>query len=199
MEKYIGIKFQIHKAAETFTTDTRLAELNYWIYLFGELGLAPVHPEGAYGNHSYRRDGNSFIITRTGMRPAPEVNKEDYCEVLYDNEKNLFNVKGKNEPSSECFLHSALYRSFPQVQVIMHGHSSLLTSHAQRLNIAVTEKEYPYGTAELAASAVQVCDPQRSFFILKNHGFVATGKDIDGTAKSVLHHYSRLLSLLQDM
>ncbi len=196
MEKYEGIKFKTTKLSETFDTDSRLPELNYWIFIFGELGLAPVHPEGAYGNHSYRLTNDSFIITRTGMKPCQQLNTTNYCEVKYDNEEQQFLVKGKHDPSSECFLHSMIYSTFPQTKVIMHGHSALLNNHAAQLDIQVTDQEFPYGTMQLAQSAVQICNPTSSFFIMKNHGFVATGTDIDSTAKNILDYYGRLLKKL---
>ncbi len=193
MEKYEGIKFKTQKLSETFDMDSRLSELNYWVFIFGELGLAPVHAEGAYGNHSFRLTDDSFIITRTGMKPCLQLNATDYCEVRYDNKEQQFLVKGKYDPSSECFLHSMIYSAFPQINVIMHGHSALFNNHAAQLDIQVTDQEFPYGTMELARSAVQICDPKSSFFIMKNHGFVATGIDIDSTVKKVLNYYGKLL------
>lgn len=196
MEEYEGIKFKTKKLADDFSTDTRLAKLNYWIAIFGDLGLAPIHPHGAYGNHSYRVDDDSFIITRTGMKPRLQLRKTDYCLVRYDQETHHFQTKGRYAPSSECFLHSLIYSRFPHIKVVMHGHSTLLNSHASQLAIQTTPQELPYGTEELARAAVKICSPLHSFFIMKNHGFVATGKDIDATAKMVVKQYSRLLGIL---
>ena len=196
MEEYKGIKFKTKKLADSFTSDARLAKLNYWINIFGELGLAPIHTSGAYGNHSYRADDDSFIITRTGMKPRLQLSETDYCLVRYDEETHHFLVKGRHAPSSECFLHSMLYAKFPQIEVIMHGHSSLLNVHAAKLGIPTTPLELPYGTEELAQAAVNICSPLNSFFIMKNHGFVATGNDIDTTAKMIVKHYARLLTIL---
>ena len=163
----------------------------------GELGLAPVHPEGAYGNHSYRLDKESFIITRTGMTPCADMDDGDYCQVKYAENEDSFLVKGQHEPSSESFLHFYIYDRFPETNVIMHGHSSLLNGFAERLNIKETAEELPYGTRELAHSALQVLSAENSFIILKNHGFVAVGGDIGTTGKMVLHHYGRLVEMLR--
>ena len=196
MENYQGIKFETLQLATTFSFDQRLAELNYWISLMSDLGLAPVHPEGAYGNHSYRKDLNSFIITRTGMIPQKDLQAADYCCIHYQEEEERFHVMGSHEPSSESFLHNLLYQNNPKIQAIMHGHCDLLTQHAEDLGIAITAVEHPYGTMELATSALSLCRHTQSFFILKNHGFVATGASIAQTGRTVLKHYSRLIDFL---
>lgn len=197
MEKYQGVKFKIRRLGEEFAFDRHCLEsLNSWIFMLGELGLAPVHPQGAYGNHSYRVSGESFIITRSGMIPCQELLPRNFCMVSYDEEEEVFCVKGRYQPSSECFLHHAVYRHHPEIAVIMHGHSLLLNLHAETLQIPQTHEEHPYGTKELARSAIQMVERESSFFILKNHGFVATGKEMDDTGIMVLQHYRRLLDLL---
>ena len=198
MEHYSGVKFELRREAEYFAVDERLSVLNRWAFILGELGLAPVHAKGAYGNHSYRMDGNSFVITRSGMIPCAEMLPENYCLVDYCKKDKLFRVKGCNTPSSECFLHDAIYRHFPRIGAIMHGHAALLNTHAETLNISVTSQEFPYGTKELAQSAIKLQKADPSFFIMKNHGFVASGEDISGAASLVLHHFKGLVELLQD-
>jgi ribulose-5-phosphate 4-epimerase/fuculose-1-phosphate aldolase len=197
MEHYSGVKFELRREAEYFAVDQRLSELNKWAFILGELGLAPVHAKGAYGNHSYRMDGNSFVITRSGMIPCMELLPENFCLVDYCQKDRLFRVQGRNNPSSECFLHDAVYRNFPRIGAIMHGHSALLNAHAEALNIAVTSEEFPYGTRELAQSAIKLQGVGPSFFIMKKHGFVASGEDISGAASLVLHHFKGLVELLQ--
>ena len=197
METYQGIKFNIQQIADHFEYDDRLATLHDWIFLLGELGLAPVHSQGAYGNHSYRLSRDSFIITRTGMLPCREMDERDYCQVSYAEKSDTFLVRGSFEPSSESFLHLHIYKRFPETQAIMHGHSSLLNRFARQLSIAETAKEQPYGTLELALAALEILDDETPFMILKNHGFVAMGEDINTTGRTILHHYGRLIKLLQ--
>ena len=196
METYEGIKFKTEFIGGACPVSEKLRRLNHWVYIFGELGLAPVHPEGAYGNHSFREEGNRFVITKTGMKPSEKLLASDYCLVEEDLQKGLFLVQADHEPSSESFLHSLIYRNFSDVQVIMHGHSLLLNRYAETLGIEETEKECAYGTRELAESALDVCERGASFFILKNHGFVATGVDVETTAALVLRHYQQLLDKL---
>lgn len=197
MESYEGIKFEIRRLAESFTFDDRLERLNEWIFIFGELGLAPVHPEGAFGNHSYRLDGDSFIITRTGMVPKKNFVPDDFCLVRYDEKSDVFLVEGSFEPSSESFLHYLIYSRFSGVNVIMHGHCQLLNTFAGQLGLAVSAREFPYGTKELAESAAVLMKTEESMIMMKNHGFVTTGIDIDSTARRVLTYYGRLIDLLK--
>lgn len=197
MEWYRGIKFRTRRIDQDYDADERLDALNRWVFILGELGLAPVHESGAYGNHSYRLEGDTFIITRTGMIPKKEMDRENYCRVRHDEQRECFLVEGRHEPSSECFLHSAVYRLFPDVMAIMHGHSSLLNEYAGRLALVETEREFPYGTKELAEAAVQALRRNPSFIIMKNHGFVATGANIAETAAEVLSRYGALLESLK--
>ncbi len=198
MEHYSGVKFELRREADFFAVDERLPVLNRWVFILGELGLAPVHAEGAYGNHSYRKEGNSFVITRSGMMPCAEMLAENYCLVDYCKKDGLFRVRGRNNPSSECFLHDSIYHHFPRIGAIMHGHSALLNIHAETLNISVTSQEFPYGTRELAQAALKLQGTGPSFFIMKNHGFVASGEDISSAASLVLHHFKGLVELLQE-
>jgi Class II Aldolase and Adducin N-terminal domain len=198
MEKYQGVKFRHRRAKQTFPFDRRLVRLNQWAYLFAQLGLAPVHPEGAYGNHSYRTGPASFVITKSAMVPAENLVQENYCHVIgFEERSNTFTTEGTGLPSSESFLHNDLYRCMPHINAILHGHCSLLNLHAEALNIPVTRKFHPYGTRELAASALELIDQASRFFILKDHGFVALGENIAGAGKLTLRYYSQLIDILQ--
>lgn len=198
MEQYKGIKFTTTRIADSFESYPFMEELNTWVYILGELGLAPVHPEGAYGNHSCRLSSTSFIISCSGMVPSRDMRQENYCELSYQEEEEVFLVKGQREPSSESFLHMLIYRNFEDVNAIMHGHSSLMNTFSRQLGLRETEKEFPYGTKELAYAAMQVLKLQTPFIQMKNHGFVATGASIGRTAATVLDQYARLVELLRN-
>ncbi len=199
MEKYQGVKFQHHQTKTVFSYDHRLALLNHWAYLFSQLGLAPVHSDGAYGNHSYRTGETSFIITKSAMIPAEILRPQDFCHVIgFEEISTTFVTEGTAPPSSESFLHNALYTSLPHINSILHGHCALLNLHAEALDIPVTKKFQDYGTRELAESALDLVTPTTLFFILKNHGFVCLGEDIDSAGKLTLNYFSKLINLLQE-
>ena len=203
MENYRGVKFQYLRTTTSFFYDWRLPELNRWAYLFSQLGLAPIHAEGAYGNHSYRTEGISFVITKSAMIPAEILQPNDFCHVLGLDDSTTtatitFRTEGQFAPSSESFLHYSLYQTLPHINAILHGHCSLLNFHAETLNIPVTKKFHAYGTPELAQSALELVDQTTPFFILKDHGFVALGENIDAAGKLTLNYFSDLIRILQN-
>lgn len=198
METYQGVKFNYRKIKDNYTFDHRLTELNQLAYLFSQLGLTPVHPEGAYGNQSYRTSGSSFIITKSGMIPDNKLETDNYCEITgYTQDSTTFLTHGQSVPSSECFLHYDIYMNCPHVNVILHGHSKLLNDNAQKLSIPTTKTFYDYGTQELAQSALNLAQKEIPFFILKNHGFVALGNSIKESGRLVLDYYGLLINLLK--
>jgi len=198
MEKYEGIKFRFTQVSKSFIPDQQLKNLNLWAFLFAQLGLTPIHQDGAYGNQSYRRGKSSFLITISGMIPVKPLVTDNFCHIKkYDSGNKVFFTEGKNPPSSESFLHNSIYQEYPDINTILHGHSSLLETHAKTLNIPVTDSFYDYGTQELADSALRLIDDTTRFFILKNHGFVALGHDIDSTGILTLDYLKKLISILQ--
>jgi L-ribulose-5-phosphate 4-epimerase len=202
MEKYQGVKFQHQRTKSTFDYDHRLSSLNRWAYLFSQLGLTPVHTDGdivgAYGNHSYRTGERSFIITKSAMVPAETVQPDNFCHIVDFTERPpTFTTEGASIPSSESFLHNALYHNLPHINAILHGHCSLLNLHAEALNIPVTQKFHDYGTPELAQSALDLVDQTTLFFILRDHGFVALGEDIGSAGRMTLYFFSELIRKLQ--
>ncbi|MFT5726697.1 MAG: ribulose-5-phosphate 4-epimerase/fuculose-1-phosphate aldolase [Desulforhopalus sp.] len=198
METYQGVKFNHLKVKNDFNFDHRLTELNQLAYLFSQLGLTPVHPEGAYGNQSYRTTPSSFIVTKSGMIPDNELAIDNYCEISgYTTDSTTFLTHGPSVPSSESFLHYDIYMNRPRINVILHGHSKLLNDYAKKLSIPTTETFYDYGTQELAQSALELARKEIPFFILKDHGFVALGHSIKETGSLVLDYYGRLINLIK--
>lgn len=198
METYQGVKFKHRPIKPHFDFDDRLSELNQLAYLFFQLGLTPVHRAGAYGNQSYRSSLSSFIITKSGMLPTDELDVDNYCEIVGYNQGTItFSTNGVSVPSSETFLHNVIYNNLPHINVILHGHSTLLNEHAVELGIPTTGIFYDYGTEELAQSALLLARQEISFFILKDHGFVALGSSIKSTGRLVLDYYGQLIKLLK--
>ena len=198
MEYYTGIKFTCTKIGDVFDCDERLTTLNSWTWILAELGLTPVHPDGAYGNQSYRSEGDSIVITKSGMLPEQRLVIENYTLIEgHDRKTGNMITRGRSEPSSESLLHLLIYREFPGVGAIMHGHSRLFEHYADQLFIPVTPAFHPYGTIELAQSTTEFLKENGEFIFMKNHGFVAIGMDIDTTGRLVLGYYGRLLDLLK--
>ncbi len=199
MEKYQGVKFNHKRVQDSFTDiDERLRILNQWAYLFAQLGLTPVHNEGAYGNQSCRTGQSSFFITKSAMIPTEKIIFANFCHIVaFDEASNTFFSEGISTPSSESFLHHLLYQSQPHIQAILHGHSNLFLEYAGALNILSTQTFYPYGTRELAESAMEIINITSRFIILKDHGFIALGESIEEAGKTTLQYFSELIHLLK--
>jgi ribulose-5-phosphate 4-epimerase/fuculose-1-phosphate aldolase len=200
MERYQGVKFGHRQAADFFDGDHRqLTSLNRWAHLLSELGLTPVHGGGAYGNQSYRTGPSSFVITRSGMIPTQKLDLDNFCQVVeFEETPRTFVYQGKAIPSSESPLHYALYQSQPHINAILHGHSALFNRYFEYLNIPATASFAPYGTPELAESALALMDGVIRFFLLKDHGFVALGEDIEQAGQLTLAAFANLIKLLQN-
>ena len=172
-EIYVGVKFEVVHGPEEVIRDVRIAEL---IQIGKALAAKGFCPENS-GNLSCRVP-QGFVITSAGshlgalttsnfvlVRDVDIVTKKVFCA-------------GKAQPSSEAMMHKMIYDARSDAQVILHA-------HALDLKQAVTtQKEFPYGTLEFAASAVAVLKGH-DLAILKNHGFVSLGK-------TVLEAYERL-------
>ena len=198
MESYQGVKITCHCLGNGFEGfDELVRRLHHWTYLFSQLGLTPVHPEGAYGNQSFRTGAESFIITRSGMLPQANFDRDDFCHVVScDATDNCCQYRGRSLPSSETLLHHLLYRDHPWIGAVLHGHSSLLLEYGEQLNIPSTATVHPYGTPALAHCASALVDNSTRLFNLKGHGFVALGATIDDAGKTTLDISCRLLALL---
>lgn len=196
-EYYSGVKFHCQQKDFAFAATKTLKKLNFWAWLFKELGLAPAHPTGAYGNFSSRTEQHSFLISASGMMPKEKIVASNYCLVTRCDEEAMFlEYCGVTPPSSETLLHHLIYRNRSDVGAILHGHNNLLLKSCKSLCIASTQSYYDYGTKELAAAASELAIKE-DFFILKDHGFVALGKDLNAAGQTTLHFLQKLIALYQ--
>jgi methylthioribulose-1-phosphate dehydratase len=77
---------------------------------------------GSAGNLSARLDDESVAITRSGVHKG-RLKFEDIIEVSLTGEAREQGQK----PSAETLLHCQLYRLFPPVGAVLHGHSVAAT------------------------------------------------------------------------
>jgi methylthioribulose-1-phosphate dehydratase len=77
---------------------------------------------GSAGNLSARIDDETIAITRSGVHKG-RLKPEDIIEVSLD---GVARRQGQ-KPSAETLLHCQLYRLFPQVGAVLHGHSVAAT------------------------------------------------------------------------
>lgn len=140
------------------------------------------------GNISIRLDNDRVIITPSGCRKG-EMVPDDLVVIDFDGKR----ITGKYDASSEFGMHLGLYQDRPDIKACVHGHPPYATAFAltsQSLNepvlpevelfvgpIAET-KFAPPGTNAVALE-LKKFSADHNAFILKNHGLVTIGKDIN--------------------
>jgi len=144
---------------------------------------------GFSGNISTRTpEEDLFIITPSGLKKA-RLNPEDM--VAIDSKGNV--IEGNKKPSVETPMHLAIYERRRDVKAIIHAHPIYSTVFAVvGVNIMpVTEEMILYtgggvkvakyalfGTKELARNVVKSLGDRKAV-LLRNHGIVTCGKDLD--------------------
>lgn len=188
MEVYVGTKFRTIFAGKTPPASPHINELISWCRRFAELGLAP----GGSGNMSFRSK-DSFIVSRTAGHLGL-IKADEFVEVLKaDIASKELTVMGAHEPSSESMMHAAIYAARPEVGAVFHGHHDKMLRQGEKLGLAVTEHEQPYGTPEFVQEILKILGKNK-FFLMRNHGFVALGKDMEEAGRNTEAVLSRVLS-----
>jgi len=101
---------------------SRLAEAAASLVEAGRRMDARAWVPGSAGNLSARLDGESVAITRSGVHKG-RLKAEDIIEVSLE---GVAREQGQR-PSAETLLHCQLYRLFPPVGAVLHGHSVAAT------------------------------------------------------------------------
>lgn len=187
-EIYIGVKFKTVFLSANLHEDNRLADLKFWCKQFHQYNLAPKYEGGSSGNLSFRIQElkSEFIITGTKIGLKENLSNDKFVTVRKcDFENHRVFVEGTKEPSSECFLHGAIYNNRSDINAIFHGHNEDILRNLRQLGVIQTNREDGYGTLDLVNSTLEILK-DIDFFIIKNHGFVSLGKSIDETGKRVM-------------
>jgi methylthioribulose-1-phosphate dehydratase len=159
---------------------------------------------GSAGNLSARLDEESCAITRSGVHKG-RLQNADIIEVGLDGRP----LEQGNKPSAETLLHCQLYRLFPQVGAVLHGHSVAATvlSMAGGIRFSGYEiiKAFGFGTHEVdvdlpiyendqdIARLAGVIEPDLVSappigYVIRGHGIYAWGSSVE-------HAYWRLEAL----
>lgn len=163
-----------------------LVDVSHYIY---KKGLVP----GKSGNISCRFDENDIskvAITRSSISKR-FVGYEDI--IIIDMEGNV--LEGDKKPSSETFLHLNIYNKRDDINGIVHSHSpfaagfSMSDKELKRLegfgpidNPYIPSVKYSKpGSTELAKDTAEAMKNEDAV-ILKNHGVVAAGVNLDEAA-----------------
>ncbi len=165
---------------------------------------------GTDGNISARLDENHIAITKSGISKG-QMNKSDL--VVIDNAGNI--IDSSSTPSSETGMHVHLYKKRPEIGACVHAHPPYATAFAvagialdQEIlpevvlfvgDIALTDFAFP-GTPAVAESL----DPlmaNHDAFLLKNHGLVTIGRDLDEAFNRMetVEHFARIFYLARSL
>ena len=145
------------------------------------------------GNISIKKD-DLIAISPSGVS-YDNLKSKDI--VVLDKNKKI--VEGQLLPSSETNLHVSIYDKYNEVSAIVHTHSLYATSvstllqelpaiHYQIADLGGPIKVAPYETfgTEALAIAVEKNLKGRKAVLMKNHGAVTVGSDINKSASRAI-------------
>lgn len=142
---------------------------------------------GTWGNISARVDDEYMVITPSGM---------DYERLCADEmvivNMNTLEYEGKLKPSIEAVVHAAIYLDRPEINGIMHTHSTyalavatarkpippICDDQVQILGGEVRLAGYTMpGTKEMAVEVVKALK-ERTGALIANHGAITLGRNL---------------------
>ncbi|NOX87818.1 MAG: class II aldolase/adducin family protein [Calditrichaeota bacterium] len=162
------------------------------------------------GNISARLDEDRFLITPTGMSKG-FMKKEDL--IVIDRKGRV--IEGNRKPSSEVFLHLAVYEQRPDVRSVCHAHPPYATAFAVAgipldecvlPEVIITLGHIPlveYGTT----GTDEICKPLLKYvkefdaFLLANHGVLTVGGDLLSAYHKMetVEHFARILTIARQL
>ncbi len=160
---------------------------------------------GSAGNLSLRIDPESIAITRSGVHKG-RLKPEDIIEVSLD---GVPRQQGQR-PSAETLLHCQLYRLFPPIGAVLHGHSvaaTVLSMAGQDIRFAGYEiiKAFGFSTHDVDVKLPVLENDQDIARLAKLTepmlldetpiGYVIRGHGVYGWGTSVEHAFWRLEAL----
>lgn len=193
------VKFNVEFFSESFAYDERIEELSEWCFRFNENGLTPsFNGTGrSLGNLSFRiaPDRPCFIITGSTLDSKDQLEHYDFVKVLdAASERMLVRAEGKRDPSSESIMHYKIYKSRKDVGAVFHGHDREITAGAELLRVPETSREELPGTVELMRQVMRILG-NNNFIVMKNHGFLSLGRDMDEAGDLALNIKKKINTL----
>jgi L-fuculose-phosphate aldolase len=157
------------------------------------------------GNHSVRFERDWMWITPSEV-PRYKMKITDLIKVNIKTKA----IIGKHKPSREWFMHSYVYQN-TEANAIVHSHSpyTLGISISSKFQDVIEEAKIivgdpiiignvPSGSIELASNVSKCFEDKRvRVVIIKNHGVVAIGKNLDQARSIVesLEEWSKVLTV----
>jgi L-fuculose-phosphate aldolase len=162
------------------------------------------------GNISARLDERRVLITPTGVSKGFMSPDE---MVIVDMEGNV--LSGASKPSSEVYMHLAIYKNRPDVHSVCHAHPPYATGFAVAGislekcilpeviivlgGIPLVEYGTP-GTEEFFRPVLKILD-KHDAFLLANHGALTIGKDLFNAYHKMetLEHFAHIAFVAEQL
>ena len=188
MDGYVGVKFKtiLLDPEVSFNIEEIFSVFQKNCNLLKRHGMTPQNA----GNISIRHNRGLIITTSGSNLGSLERNEIVYvrkCSV----EESVVEYMGSNVPSSEAFMHSMIYQCRADVQAIVHVHDHETLNQAT-IELKATEREAPYGTLELAGMACDTFLKAEDIIVLKNHGYVAVGVDLNKAVDLIISTHLKI-------
>ena len=152
------IKFNCTWIKEELSDQSIIDELNQWRQKLYNNQLIGAYPDGiGYGNISQRLAEGTFLITGTATTGnLKQLTARHYTQVSsFDIANNAITCRGPIKTSSESLTHAIIYKSLPEVNVVVHIHNNILWQELLH-NVPTTSPQVAYGTQEMANEIIQL-------------------------------------------
>ena len=204
------IKYQLHHTQTPLPDNIALAELNAWRTVMFKPNLIGQNPDRyngyGFGNISQRLPTSDlqFVISGTQTGYLKVLKRWDYCLITQASpQDNTIFSCGETKPSSEALTHASVYLQNPDIHAVIHVHCPQIWQHTDKLNLAHTAADIPYGTPEMANAVTQLFKAkhwlQTAVFTMLGHedGVVAFGYSLSEAASSLITQFSLALAIEQ--
>lgn len=191
LEGYIGVKFQSIQWSDKLRPE--VADL-YVVFKRTCDRLKAHDMTSANAGNLSTRFGDGFFISASGSNLGGIEENELILVEGCDVEAQRVLYHGPMEPSSESIMHWLIYRNQLEARAIIHAHDEFATRPELLAGVVEeSEREEPYGSVELARMAIATFQRTERIIVLRNHGYVAIGPDLDRTCDLVVDTHLKLL------
>lgn len=190
MEGYVGVRFKAISVSGELPVGMKgqYPEFKSVCERLRESGMTDANA----GNLSVRTAGG-FIITSAGSNLGSLKHNELVFVSDCNIEREEVYYSGTEKPSSEAMMHYLIYKERPGIKAVIHAHDKLISGINITDTCPVSEKEYLYGSIELAKMAILTFRKSGNIIVLKNHGYVAVGIDLSAACDLVIKTHNHLL------
>ncbi len=167
---------------------------------------------GTWGNVTIRDPETDYVYLSPSGMPYRTLREEDIVVLRLDGSR----VEGARKPTIETEMHLSIYRARPACNAVVHTHPTystafscmgediplLLDEAAQVLGDVVRTTKYALpGSQELAEECVKALGERSMACLLKSHGAVCLGKDLEEAFgnSTVLEATAKVYSIIRSM